>query len=210
MTLKRIGAVCLTLAVSAPLAAQQGQRQSRGMGMQAERGSMQNRGQKSGPAQLLSLRETLELTDDQIGQLETLEEGFAEQREARRAQAQEMREQVRSGDVPRNDIREQAAARREAGQATSAAHKQMVEQVLTDEQSGKLTEMRAANQQHRSGRAGMRGRGQRGQRQGVRGRQGFQRGRQGFQRGRQGFQRGRQGVQRGRRGGPPLGGDGLG
>lgn len=206
MSWKRLGAVCLTLALAAPVAAQRGQGRARGMGMRAGQGTMQNGAQHAkGPAQLLSLRMTLELSDDQVAQLETLQEGFVEQRESRMDQAREMREQVRSGDVTRNEMQEQAKAHREAGQAISAAHKQMIDQVLTDEQRGKLTEMREAGQQRRSGQAGMRGRGQRGGQQGFRGARGHRGGRQSFR---------RSGRGRGGHGGPPFGGgqagDGLG
>lgn len=187
MSLKRLGAVCLTLAVAAPLAAQQGQNQGRGMRMQSGQHSMQGGQQRAqGPEKLLTLRKTLELTEDQVVQLETLQEGFAEQQKARRAQAQEMREQVRSGDVTRNEMREQATARRESGQQISAAHKQMIEQVLTEEQRGKLTEIRAAGRNQGSGQAGRRGQGQQGRHQGMKGGRGHKGGQQGPPNGRGG------------------------
>ena len=91
MTWKTLGAVCLTLAVSAPATAEQGRGQNQGQNQAREREMM--------PAQLLNLKMTLELSDDQVDQLESLQEAFVEQREARRAQAQDLREQARSGDV---------------------------------------------------------------------------------------------------------------
>jgi DNA-directed RNA polymerase beta' subunit len=188
MSWKTLGAICLTLAVAAPVAAQAGQ--GRQMG---NHGPM--------PAQLLKLQMTLELSADQVEQLEALQTTFSEQRNARMDQARELREQMRSGDVTRNEMREQASAHREAGQEISAAHKRMIQEVLTDEQRGKLAEMREVAQQGQRSRMGMRGQRGRGGQQGVRGRRGYRgRGGQGM-RGGMGSNRGGPPLRSGRRGG---------
>jgi Spy/CpxP family protein refolding chaperone len=177
MSWKQYAAICLVLAVAAPASAQQG-------GNRRHTGPM--------PVQLLKLKTTLELTDDQVAQLEALQDDFAEQRSVRQAQARDLREQAQSGDVTPNDLREQVAAHRESGREIAASHAQMVQQVLTDEQRGKLDEIREAGRQRGPGQRGMRGRRGPGNRQGLRSGRGGHRGT-------------RPGLRRGRnRGGPPL------
>ena len=84
MSWKQLGVVCLTFAVAAPSAAQQGRRHQQAA---------------KTPTQLLRLKMTLEFSADQVAQLEALQTQFAEQRTARRAESRDLREQARSGDV---------------------------------------------------------------------------------------------------------------
>ena len=134
MNWKTMAAAALVLGLAAPLNAQQGSSGMRGPGMQNPRGG-------EGIEHLLQLRETLELTDDQIARLESLQGDFAEQREAHRAEAEEFRRQVRSGDLSPNEIEERRKTRRESMEQVRRAHRQMVEQLLTEEQRGKLEEI---------------------------------------------------------------------
>jgi Spy/CpxP family protein refolding chaperone len=180
MSFRQMALVAIALAVSAPVAAQQGRGHT-------QRGPM--------PAQLLKLKMTLELSDDQIAQLEELQSALGEQRAAQMEEARALRQQAMSGDATPNELREQMASRREAMREKATAHRQMIEQVLTDEQRGKLAELREAGQKGQAGKAGMRGRRGRGPQQGMRG----SRGQRGHQRS---FRRGG-----GRRGGPPLRGN---
>jgi len=157
MNWKTMATAALLVGLAAPVAAQQGQRGMRGAGMQGQRGG-------EGIEHLLQLRETLELSEDQVARLESLQSDFAEQREAHRAQAEEFRARVRSGDLTRNEIEEWRTNRRESMENMRQAHRQMVEQLLTEEQRGKLDEI---GQVRRSGmRAGAQAGFRAGQRMG--------------------------------------------
>jgi len=183
MSKRNLGAICLMLAIAAPLSAQRGPGQARRGGDRPERGGVQARGHR-GPAQLLALTQTLELSDEQVTQLTSAQEGFAEQRAVRVEQARELRQQARSGDLSRNEIREITQSHREAGREISTAHQATIDQILNEEQHSKLQELRQAGRQA-----------------GGKGRIGRQAGRQGRM-SRQAGRRGRQGVRSGR-GGPP-------
>ena len=131
---KTLTRAALALALAAPLAAQPGPRGMRGPGMQAPGGG-------EGIAHVLQLRQTLELTDDQVTRLESLQADFREQREAHREQAEAFRNRLRDGEVTPNEAREWRESRRESMENTRQAHREMVRQMLTEEQRVKLDEI---------------------------------------------------------------------
>jgi hypothetical protein len=187
----------------------------------AQQGPRGQRGQAAGPRgagveMILRQRETLELTEGQVKQLDQIRQEAVQRRNAHQAEMAEMRSRVLAGDLKAEDLRAQAEARRTAADAVRTAQTERVQAVLNEAQRQKIEEWQGQARAFQMGRmSAMRGgrQGMRGGREGMRGQQGFQRGQRGFQRsGARNF-RGQDGM-RGRRGpgmmGPGMGPDGMG
>jgi len=166
-----------TFAVT-PLVAQQGperqQRPRRAPQIQAQR--------NPSPELALRLRERLQLTDDQVAQLQSRRQQLLERRNQQRQEIAELTSRFRAGDITREELRQQLTAQRERVRALGA-ERAGAEDVLTEAQREQLGTIRrgAARMQMR--------------------RQAFQRGRASALRDRQGARgiRGAQGI-RGARG----------
>ncbi len=159
-----LAVVTLLGAVTAmPAEAQRGQR---GRGFQARTGCAES---------ALRLKEGLELSDQQVSQLEALRVSCVERQQAHQAEAMEMRSQLAAGQITAEDYFAAMEARRETAQTARDATRTRLEGILTEDQITELTQSQARIA--RAGHMGFRGRGQAGFRgrgmQGFRGRQDF-------------------------------------
>jgi hypothetical protein len=186
----------------------------------AQQGPRAQRGQAAGPRgagveMILRQRETLELTDDQVKQLDQIRQEAVERRTAHQAEMSEMRSRVRAGTATPEELRTQMEARRTIAETMQQAQRERVESVLSDAQKEKLQQWQGQARAFRMGRMSAMREGMRGARQSARGMREFQRG-QRFQRpGMRNFRgfgpgAGAQGMRgmRGRWMGPGMGPDG--
>ena len=128
-----------------------------------------NRAPPSGPEQIMRMRDRLQLTDEQINQLDDIRRENVQRRTTAMAEMAELRSQVTAGQINRSDVMSSLQARREEGQAM-AKPGELVMSILTDQQRAILGEAKTRSLRARSGNArGMRGRGGRGGPRGPRG-----------------------------------------
>lgn len=142
----------------------------------AQQGPRAQRGQAAGPRSagvemILRQRETLELTDDQVKQLDQIRQEAVQRRSAHQAEMAELRSKVLAGELKVEDVRAQAEARRTAAQAIQTAQRERVEAVLNDAQEQKIQEWQGRARAFQMGRMSA----LRGARQGMGGQRGFQR-----------------------------------
>lgn len=145
----------LSLALGgADLDAQQGRRGQRMMGPEAAPGP--------GIERIMSLQDRLELTGDQLQQLDALRQTSVARRTAHMAQMEELRSQLEAGQIRRSEVMAAMEAHREQSEGLREAHRQQVESILTEAQRESLQELGQRGRAFRAGRAmGMR-RGHRG------------------------------------------------
>lgn len=86
----------------------------------------------------LRLRERLELTDAQVTALEGIRDRSRSAAEALRTEMQAVREEIRGGDVTRNQIRERMTALSERQSEAVRPLRQEIDDVLTAEQEARL------------------------------------------------------------------------
>lgn len=139
---------------------------------------------------IMSAREDLELTDEQIAALDALRGEEVARRSAERADAEEMRSRLRAGMIPRSEMMAFMEERQATRQETGSERQQRIDGILTPEQRAGLEQMRAERRAfergRRAGRSGARAaRGSRGSERGWN--RGFRRG----PRSDRGFDRGR-------------------
>jgi len=177
--------------------------------------SVNRRGRRiggQGIEMIMSMRERLELTEDQLASLEEMRRGSVETRNARAAEMAEMRSQLQAGQIRRSDMMAFMEDRRDAAGDVAAEHRQRIEGILTEAQIETL--QAASRRGQRAVRGGQRVRGAAG----WQGRAGFRNGRGQARAWRQGQMRHQRGIRgargsgRGgqagfRRGGAGLGGD---
>ena len=170
--------------LSVPVAAQEDDQERRGIRRGADIES------------IMSIRERLELTEDQLQQLDALRAEEVERRGANLAAVAEMRSQLRAGQIRRSEMMAFMEDRRDARQDVSEATRSRVDEILLPEQRESLDQYRAERRAFARGRqagrreAGMRGGrggdGERALQRGSRGARGFERGprsERGFRRG---------------------------
>lgn len=124
------------------------------------------------PEMVMSLRDRLELTEDQLQALEELRTESVAERSARRAEMEEMRSRFRAGQIDRAELR----AFMESRQAQASGiedRRARLEAVLDEDQLRTLNDLRVRRAEMRGRRAAMRG-GRPGIRRG--GRPGMRRG----------------------------------
>ena len=142
-----------------------------------------NRTPPSGPEQIMRMRDRLQLTDEQINQLDDVRRENVQRRTATMAEMAELRSQVTAGQINRSDVMSRLKGRREEGQAM-AKPGELVMSILTDQQREILGEAKMRSPRARSGKTrGMRGRGSPA---GFRGPKGGRSGRPGMRGGRGG------------------------
>ena len=142
-----------------------------------------NRTPPSGPEQIMRMRDRLQLTDEQINQLDDIRRENIQRRTTTMAELAELRAQVTAGQINRSDVISRLKARREEGQAM-AKPGELVMSILTDQQREILGEAKMRSPRARSGKTrGMRGRGSPA---GFRGPKGGRSGRPGMRGGRGG------------------------
>jgi Spy/CpxP family protein refolding chaperone len=118
-----------------------------------------NRTPPSGPEQIMRMRDRLQLTDEQINQLDDVRRENVQRRTATIAEMAELRSQVTAGQINRSDVMSRLKGRREEGQAM-AKPGELVLSILTDQQREILGEAKMRSPRARSGKTrGMRGRG---------------------------------------------------
>ena len=158
---------------------------------QARRGS-QVRGtqgwQQGGVESIMRLRERLELTEDQVDQLDAIRRENVQRRTAEMVAMTEVQSQYAAGLIRRSDVMAAMEEREEAKRGRDGQQRDRLESILTEGQQESLNRIRRRERASAGGRArGVRGRG---------GTSGFRSDRGGWQ-GRDYFRRDR----RGRRGG---------
>ena len=142
-----------------------------------------NRTPLSGPEQIIQMRERLQLTDEQINQLDDIRRENVQRRTTAMAEMAELRSQATAGLINRSDVMSRLKARGEEGQAV-VKPAELVMSILTDQQRDILREAKMRSLRARSGKArGMSGRGGpagfRGSKDGRSGRPGMRGGRGG-------------------------------
>ena len=122
----------------------------------------------------LSLREHLELSDEQVASLNQFRQELLALRVAAMADLMRIRSDVAAGQLTRADAREQLASRREEMRVDRSAHQERLAGILSEDQLQRLRESqqrtrrgRARMPRFRGGRGGPGMRGPRGFRQGV-------------------------------------------
>lgn len=149
-------ALVATVMMLAPLSAdaQRGPRGQRGFGPGI-------RGQ--GVEVIMRLRERLELSENQIQQLDQIRQEAVQRRNAHQGEMEELRSRVRAGQMEAAEVRELARQRQEAAQAIREAERERVEAILTEDQKASLETLRGqARAFQRGRRSAMGGRGFRG------------------------------------------------
>lgn len=185
------------------LTAQRGQRGPQMRGGQGR--------QERGVESIMRLRESLELTEDQVSQLDAIRRENVQRRTAEMAQQTEIQSQYAAGLIRRSDVMAATEDRQDAAREEQGQQRERLQSILTEAQQESLNGLRrqdraSAGPGFRSGRPGHQGRGvSRGNRGGQQGRGAF-RGNRGGQQGRGAFRNNRGGQQgrrsfRGNRGG---------
>jgi hypothetical protein len=172
--------------------------------------SMGRRGRRiggQGVEMIMSMRERLELTEDQLASLEEMRRGSVEMRNARAAEMAEMRSQLQAGQIRPSEMMAFMEDRRDAAADVAAGHQERIEGILNEAQ---LETLQATSRRGRRSARGSRGGA------GWQGRAGFRNGRghaPGMRRGQmrhpRGF-RGARGSGRGGQAGFRRGGGGFG
>ena len=112
---------------------------------------------------MMSMRDDLELSEEQLQALDELRaEGVAE-RSAWQAELAEMQSRLRAGQIPRSEMMAFLEARRESSSGVAQERLESVEAVLNEDQLRTVEELRARAQAFARGRAS-RGDGMRGDR----------------------------------------------
>ena len=125
----------------------------------------------AGAENLLRIRERLELSEEQIGQLQEIRVIALEQRKERAVESLDVQSRWRAGELERDEWRELMAERRETNREQSAQHREQISAILTDEQRQRVASLRPQRAGPRRGVSGGRFRnGPRGVR-GFRGRE---------------------------------------
>lgn len=141
-------------------------------GARGQRGMM-GRSAQPGVEQIMRLRERLELSESQLGQLDAIRSEVVQHRASQQAEMAELRSQVMAGQIEAAAARDQFEGRREAGEAFADDLRSRVESVLTDAQKETIQEAAGRARAFERGRASVQRGGQRGYRSG----RGAQRGR---------------------------------
>jgi hypothetical protein len=156
------------------------------------------RGAHQGVEMIMSMREGLELTDDQLASLEEMRRDAVQVRYAHGAELAEMRSQLEAGQIRQSDMMAFMEDRRDGAGDVSGEHQQRIEGILTEAQLETLQNSHTQRGSMSRGRRGARGpsgvrrgSGMGGQlNRGMRGGAGWQ-GRADFRRGRMLGRRGR-------------------
>jgi len=152
--------VALAVSVAAPLSAQRGQR---GPGGQR---SGEAAGQRAGGGieRILQLREDLELTEQQIVDLNAIRAGQLERRQSAASTAMRLRSDLAAGEITRSEMRDALEESRAAIGAEPGQVREQIDQILNEEQVEALRQ--AARRTRRSGMRGQARRDTRGQARG--------------------------------------------
>ena len=133
MKRKTITAMAIAVTTVLPLSVANAQRAQRGT-----RGGMRSAGAEN----LLRIRERLELSDEQIAQLQEIRGSALEQRKARAVELLDVQSRWRAGELERDEWRELMAQRRETNREQSALHREQISVILTNEQRERVASLR--------------------------------------------------------------------
>jgi Spy/CpxP family protein refolding chaperone len=112
---------------------------------------------------IMRLRERLELSEEQIRQLDLIRQEAVQRRTAHQAEMEELRSRVRAGQMEATELRDLMQQRQEAAQGIRDAERERVEAILTEDQQATLETLRGQARAFQRGRqSAMRGRGFRG------------------------------------------------
>ena len=144
---------------TAGLAAQQGRRGPQMRGMESRQGARQDGGVES----IMSLHERLELTEDQMEQLDAIRRENVERRTAAMAEMTAVQSQYAAGLVRRSDVMAAREDREEASRGQDREQRERLQAILTDRQQESLNRARREARSSRSdAMRGRRGQGFRG------------------------------------------------
>ena len=150
------------------VSAQQGRRGPQGRGGQDRQGA--------GVESIMRLSESLELTEDQVGQLDAIRRENVQRRTAEMAQTTEIQSQYAAGLIRRSDVMAATEDRRDAAREQQGQQRERLQSILTEAQQESLNGLRRQNRASagRGDRGGQQGRGAfRGNRGGRQGRRSF-------------------------------------
>jgi hypothetical protein len=170
------------------ITAQEGRRGARMGGKQGQ--------QEGGVESIMRLRESLELSEDQVSQLDAIRRENVQQRTAEMARTTEVQSQYAAGLIQRSDVMAAMEERQEAARGRDGQQRERLQSILTEGQQESLNDLRRQNRTSAGrGRAAREraGPGFRSDRRSQQGRGAF--------RGNRGGQQG-SGAFRGNRGGP--------
>mgnify|MGYP001559108278 CR=1 FL=1 len=103
-----------------------------------DQGGMMAGPRGAGVEMILRQKERLELTDDQVKQLDQIRRESVQRRTAHQAEMAELASKVRAGQMEASALREQMQARREGAADIREQQRELVEAVLNDAQKEKL------------------------------------------------------------------------
>jgi len=135
-------------------------------GRMAMRGT---RGAGNGVEQVMSLRERLELSEDQISRLDEIRRAMVSQRTAAQADMAEMRSQLQAGQIRQSEMMAFLEERRDAASATRPDVRAQIEEILDEAQLESLEELQGQRRAFLRGQATARARGGRALRGQTRG-----------------------------------------
>jgi hypothetical protein len=121
---------------------------------------------------IMQMRERLELTEQQIADLEVIRRETVQERSAQRAEMDEMRSQLAAGQIRRSEMMAFMEDRRDAARGATDQRRARIEGVLTEAQLEQVQELRTRARAFARGRASVRG----SDRPGFRGRPGVRSG----------------------------------
>lgn len=101
---------------------------------------------------ILRQREQLELTDNQVKELDQLRQEAVQRRTAHQSVVAELRSKVRAGEMEVSEFREQVQAMRDGAEEVRNQQDEKVQSVLTDDQKAKLDEWAGQARAFRAGR----------------------------------------------------------
>jgi hypothetical protein len=110
---------------------------------------------------IMRAQERLELTDDQIEQLDVLRREAVQERTAQMARMEELRSQLEAGQIQRSELMAFREDRREQREAFVEQRREKIEAVLTEDQLESVQQMRRRGRMgaRPGGRSGMDGPG---------------------------------------------------
>jgi hypothetical protein len=91
---------------------------------------------------IMGARERLELTDQQVQQLDAIRRDAVAERNAERAQIAELQSQLQAGQIRRSQLMAAMEDQRDARQASAAQRRASLESVLTEAQRESVQQMR--------------------------------------------------------------------
>lgn len=109
------------------------------------------------PEMIMSLRDRLELSGEQLGALEELRSERVAERNARRAEMEEMRSRLRAGEIDRQEMRTWMQDRRSQSAGDMEAGRERLEAILDADQLRTLNDIRVRRAEMRGRRGAMRG-----------------------------------------------------